>query len=276
MRGPSWAILLVAWALLGLGYPGGASWAQNIDPEGDGSKYAYAENVGWLNGAPLSPGGPGVQVADFELTGWMWGENIGWISLSCENSSTCVTSDYRVRNDGDGTLSGFAWGESVGWIRFDTASSAVNINSATGEFSGAAWSENLGWISFASSGQYPYRMKTGWRCVPAPEIPPGGSVLSLEQHGPDTSLSWTDVPGSSGFDLLHGDLTALRNEIDPFTTSTLGCVSEKQSGLSTEFAGIPAPGEGFWFLIRGANCGGNGTYDDQRDAAIGSSGNDCG
>ena len=49
-----------------------------------------------------------------------WGENIGWISLSCENTSTCATVSYGVANDGSGNLSGFAWAENVGWIKFDS------------------------------------------------------------------------------------------------------------------------------------------------------------
>lgn len=56
--------------------------AENIDPDNDGSQYAYGENVGWLNGEPDGNGGPGVEVSDLELTGYIWGENIGWINLS--------------------------------------------------------------------------------------------------------------------------------------------------------------------------------------------------
>ena len=63
-------------------------------------------------------GGPGVAVGDFELTGYVWAENIGWVSLSCENTSSCGTVDYGVTNDGSGNLSGYAWGENVGWISF--------------------------------------------------------------------------------------------------------------------------------------------------------------
>src|SRR6059036_871051 len=63
--------------------------AENIDPASDGSQYAYAENVGWINAEPFGNGGPGLQVDDFEVTGFMWGENVGWINLSREVTSTC-------------------------------------------------------------------------------------------------------------------------------------------------------------------------------------------
>jgi len=68
---------------------GSVAIAENIDPGGDGSKYAWAENIGWINAEPSGNGGPGVQVSDFEVTGYMWGENAGWISLSCRNGATC-------------------------------------------------------------------------------------------------------------------------------------------------------------------------------------------
>src|SRR2546426_6788682 len=66
---------------------GGVAVAENIDPANDGSKYAWAESLGWLNARPGGPGGPGVQVSDSDLTGWAWSENTGWISLSCTNRS---------------------------------------------------------------------------------------------------------------------------------------------------------------------------------------------
>jgi hypothetical protein len=78
--------------------------------------------VGWINARPQGAGGPGMQVDDFELTGWLWGETIGWISLSCQNTSSCGVNDYGITNDGKGNLSGRAWGEHLGWINFRTSS----------------------------------------------------------------------------------------------------------------------------------------------------------
>jgi hypothetical protein len=95
--------------------------AENIDPDGDGSQYAWGENVGWLNAEPQGEGGPGLEVSDSELTGWIWSENFGWVTLSCQNTASCADSAYGVVNDGKGNLSGFAWGENIGWINFRTS-----------------------------------------------------------------------------------------------------------------------------------------------------------
>ena len=75
---------------------GGFALAENMDPANDGSQYAWAENLGWINLQPSGPGGPGVQVSDSRLTGWAWAENAGWISLSCENTSSCGTTAYEI------------------------------------------------------------------------------------------------------------------------------------------------------------------------------------
>ena len=123
---------------------GGVALAENIDPASDGSQYAWAENIGWINAEPSGNGGPGVQVSDFELTGSMWGENGGWISLSCKNGSTCGTTNFGVINNGHGVLSGYAWSENSGWINFAPPTAGVFIDVATGDFSGRAWGENVG------------------------------------------------------------------------------------------------------------------------------------
>jgi hypothetical protein len=151
--------LPVVLACLALACVGGAARAENIDPDNQGQKYAYGENVGWIN---FKPGqGPGVTVTASALTGYAWGENIGWINLSPVGGG--------VENDGQGKLSGFAWGENVGWINFSPMNGGVAIT-AQGFFVGHAWGENIGWITFNSSGGAPFGVRTGWRFLVAPAL----------------------------------------------------------------------------------------------------------
>lgn len=133
--------------------------AENIDPYEDGSQYAYGENVGWLNFEPDT--GDGVQVAGYKLTGFVWAENIGWISMSCENTSSCATVSFGVTNDGSGNLAGFAWGENIGWISFscDNTASCGTVDygvtiDTDGAFDGYAWAENIGWINLGITDNY--------------------------------------------------------------------------------------------------------------------------
>src|SRR5687768_10038765 len=64
-------------------------------------RFAYAENVGWLNFEPAHA--TGVTVTNTAVTGYAYGENIGWINFA--------PTFGGVANDGTGQLSGYAWGE---------------------------------------------------------------------------------------------------------------------------------------------------------------------
>jgi len=142
----------------------------NIDPNNDGSKYAYGENVGWLNFEPSQ--GPGVHVYSDRVEGYVWAENIGWINL-------WPASYGGVLNDGAGNLSGHAWGENVGWINFSPDFGGVTIV-ADGDFDGWAWGENIGWINFDSVDLYGYNVKV---CV-ANFVDVGNFVDQWLQIGP--------------------------------------------------------------------------------------------
>lgn len=256
--------------------------AENVDPDSDGSQYAYGENVGWLNAEPSGNGGPGLEVGDFEVTGWMWGENIGWVSLSCSNTASCATEPYGVTNDGMGALSGFAWSPAAGWINFDPATSGVTVDPATGLFSGRAWGENIGWLTFSDTTPVAYRVKTSWGCAPPPPVPSASPDLSVDESGMNAQLSWTAVTGATGYDVQRGSLGTLTSSGGDFTTATTECVADNETGTSVSHAGTPASGEGYWYLVRGANCGGGGTQDtgsgsqvEARDAEIAASSNAC-
>ncbi|MEW6054836.1 MAG: CARDB domain-containing protein [Nitrospirota bacterium] len=150
-----------------------AALAGNIDPDNDGSQYAWGENVGWINFEPSQ--GEGVTVTDSAVIGKAWGENVGWINLSPATGG--------VANDGNGNLSGFAWGENVGWINFAPSNGGVTIDPATGAFSGKAWGENIGWINFAPNGK---PLKTSWR-------PPKPDLVVTSLSAPDTAAPGEEI-----------------------------------------------------------------------------------
>lgn len=74
-----------------------------------------------------------VHVTASSITGYAWGEVVGWINLSPASGG--------VVNNGASALSGYAWGELTGWINFAPTQGGVTIKSS-GDFSGYAWSEN--------------------------------------------------------------------------------------------------------------------------------------
>jgi hypothetical protein len=260
--------------------------SENIDPDADGHQFAWGENVGWFNAEP--DGGDGAVVSDFALTGWLWGENIGWVSLSCTNTSVCGTSQFGVANDGSGQLSGYAWSENAGWINFAPSTCAgeptcgVKIDPATGYFSGRAWGENVGWVTFSEGPPSEWTARSSW-CQGIAGPPGVVTALTVAKVGPETVLSWTAAQGSGWYDVVEGTLSTLRASGGNFAVATRRCTAGKISGTSVSAAG-PAPpaGDAAWYLVRGANCRGRGTYNDGtasppagRDAGIAASQRGC-
>lgn len=140
------------------------AFAENIDPDDDGSQYAYGENVGWINFEPgVVAADVGATVTGSEVTGLIWAENIGWINLD----PNIADPNVGITNDGTGLLSGYAWGENVGWINFnpkvpgDPRHYGVFIDEQ-GNFGGRAWGQNIGWIHLRSSNPVSYRVRTAW------------------------------------------------------------------------------------------------------------------
>ena len=279
------APLPLAWWITLTLLAGGAALAENIDPNNDGSMFAWSENLGWINARPGGPGGPGIQVSNWDLTGWMWSENAGWISLSCANESTCDTSGYGVTNDGCGLLSGKAWSENAGWIDFSPTTCGsdptcgVMIDPATGVFSGRAWSENAGWITFSATSPTAFQVATSWRGIGT--APTGSPSLTAGTTGASLLLSWTALSGASTYDVVQGLLSTLRSTNGNFQSATLACAANDTRWTSFTMSGTPSVGDGYWFVVRGSFCTA-GTYDSgaasqvgSRDAEIAASGKGC-
>ena len=55
------------------------------------------------------------------ITGYLWSDTTGWVSLNCSNEGTCATSNYGLAIDASGVLSGYAWSDNVGWISANTS-----------------------------------------------------------------------------------------------------------------------------------------------------------
>jgi len=142
-------------------------YAGNIDPDKDGSKYAYGANVGWVNFEPnVADPNAGAMVSRYELTGYIWVPNIGWASLSCATTNSCGRVDYGVVNDDNGVLSGYAWSANAGWISFscENTASCASVNYGVtidrdGVFNGWAYGQNIGWIHFSSASPVAYKVK---------------------------------------------------------------------------------------------------------------------
>ncbi len=153
--------------------------------------YKYAKgvdsNVGRINFG-LSQGA--VTITDTAITGYVWGEHIGWINLAPTTAG--------VLNNGEGTLSGYAWGELAGWINFAPSNGGVTINSS-GDFLGYAWSQNFGWIIFncatnSSCGTDNFKVVTDWRPASTRQLPSPPPSSSGSVTPPPPAPALTSVP----------------------------------------------------------------------------------
>jgi len=124
-------------------------------------KFAWQENVGWLNwrDAGDPDGAQGAVLHDTFLAGYVWMENAGWITLG--DGSPADGSSYGNTDGADcgvnldpftGELSGMAWGENIGWINMRGGALAdpaqpARLDPDEYRLRGYAWGENVGWLN---------------------------------------------------------------------------------------------------------------------------------
>jgi hypothetical protein len=108
--------------------------------------------------------------------------------------------------------------------------------------------------------------------------PSGSPALRVEK----TLLSWNSIADATGYDIIRGSMGTLQQTSGDFATSTEECLANDLPDTSLPYTATPTPGQGFWFLTRSMNCGGNGSYDSgassqvgKRDAEIAASASAC-
>ncbi len=95
-------------------------------------------------------------------------------------------------------------------------------------------------------------------------------------------LSWMSTGSADGYDVVYGDLTALR--VGGLQASLRGCVERNGGDLAASDPELPSAGAGRYYLVRARHCsGGLGSFDSvisagqdgPRDGPILASLNDC-
>ncbi|HKY33512.1 MAG TPA: right-handed parallel beta-helix repeat-containing protein [Candidatus Polarisedimenticolia bacterium] len=109
--------------------------------------------------------------------------------------------------------------------------------------------------------------------------PPGPAAVDVT--GP-AGLVWDALPGATFYQAVRGDLAVLLASVADFTLATTACLGPELVVTSLSDPLVPPVGGAFWYLVRGANCGGSGTYDSgsasqqgSRDAGIAASPQSC-
>src|ERR1035437_486268 len=124
-------------------------------------------NVNWkptLNAN--TTGVTAITITDSSITGYLWGDEIGWINLQPTSYGVTV-------NPNTGALSGYAYANVGSWIKFSPTSVSggtpvgVSIN-AQGQFTGWAYVSGIdgGWMEFDCSSAATC-IQTDWRPIPS-------------------------------------------------------------------------------------------------------------
>jgi hypothetical protein len=128
-----------------------------------------------------------------------------------------------------------------------------------------------------------YDVCTAGSCSNPPILaPPSVDGLLVNPSGGATELSWSPAADAASYDVVRGGLGMLRFTDGSFDVSLTDCLAEDQPSTTLLDGDAPQAGTGYWYLVRGANCAGSGTYDSgyagqqgTRDAEIDASPSSC-
>jgi|GEM_PF-3355890 len=139
--------------------------------------------------------------SEHNVSGYLYSANVGWISMSCNNTTGGCGTVYGVNVDLDnGDVSGTAFSQHVGWINFGSTSCGTpQMDPLTGTFSGSA--------QVVSAAQFPDQAG-GWEgCLRLSGTNYGvianvlnGTVSGYGWDGNDVGLDTTNASQFEGYD----------------------------------------------------------------------------
>jgi hypothetical protein len=100
--------------------------------------------------------------------------------------------------------------------------------------------------------------------------PTGAATLTEDRSGTDAILSWSAIPGATAYDIVKGDLLALREGGGNFTASTGACLANDLGALSAQDTESLVPGTAVWHLVRASGCGVSGSFDEPGTSQVAS------
>ena len=136
-------------------------------------------------------------------------------------------------------------------------------------------------VSLNASNQSGSAVQTKAAFICASEgIPP--AVQNLGLAADSITIGW-DPAGATTYDVVKGDLNLLRSTGGGFTAALTGCLEDGGTDLEAVDPFGPAPGNGFFYLVRGMSlCGEPGSWDSggasqtvPRDTSVNSSPSSC-
>src|SRR6185436_4939880 len=91
------------------------------------------------------------------------------------------------------------------------------------------------------------------------------SAVVATKSGGTVELAWEETLGASFYDTLRG---RVRDWPVGWNVATEACLFDDASGTTSSDAAVPAPGEGYWYLVRAGNACGHGGYGSQASSGV--------
>lgn len=133
------------------------------------------------------------------------------------------------------------------------------------------------WNTRVDIGAYEYGSQP---CLVVPGPAAGVSVVRLS--GFTARVGWPVVATASAYDVVRGSLGVLLSSLGNYSVATDACVVNATTQAFVDDPTIVGAGNGLWYLVRGENCAGAGTYDETgtgqqapRDAELALSASAC-
>jgi len=208
---------------------------------GDGGRYAPSADQ-WI---AIPPGGGAPSLRELHSSVWTGSEMITWGGLG-----NTITMDDGARYTPNSSI----WrsmGPSVQlpWGRAQFASAWTGSQMFV-------WGGGTGVLAGGASAD-----TGGLYCAGPCSMPTAVPAVLVNGSAP-TVISWSQINDSTRYDVVAGDLQLLWMSGGNFTAATTRCLANDTPATQLIDPSMPVFGNGFWYLVRGLNCG-NGSYDDQ-------------
>jgi hypothetical protein len=93
-------------------------------------------------------------------------------------------------------------------------------------------------------------------------VPAAVAPVQASKSGTDISLAWDVVAAAQSYDVVRGGLASLLASEGDFSIATNGCIADDVAAGPVDDGELPPSGDALWYLVRAANCGGAGSYDE--------------
>lgn len=227
------------------------------------------QRIGFIAGAALSLGllffaFPAAAGNDDDLRGWVWNDNIGWVSMNCVSAGTCGAVNYGVDLTPANDLVGYSWSANIGWMCFGATCGGITPEGVPAYATvDPVTHEARGWANVISLGV------NGWVSLNCDNVPPCAdyAVTIDNTTGVVSGWAWNADPTGAGlgwFDFSWASVITIETNcsdgLDNDTDGLIDCADP-------DCVGQPGPGGGICGEESGlVNC--TDTVDNDGDGLV--------